>query len=95
MSKLSSVINKKTVGAAFFVLIVLLIFFSKTIYTHNLPLVTGAKPSRGPLNKLEISSGVAEWAVVEKGFAPIGGTVGEVLAQEGEAVAKGQELFRL
>lgn len=95
MSKLSSVINKKTVGAAFFVLILLLIFFSKTIYTHNLPQVTGAKPSRGPLNKLEISSGIAEWAVVEKGYAPIGGTVGEVLAGEGDLVEEGQKLFRL
>lgn len=88
-------INKKTVGGFFFAVLILLIFFSKTIYAHNLPVVTAVKPENGRLSKLEISSGFADWAEIEKLYIAVGGTVDEVLVKEGDSVTAGQELLRL
>jgi len=86
-------LNKKTIGAFIFVLLILLLFFSKTIYTYNMPAVTGTKPKRGSLSKLEISSGIASWAETEAIYAVSGGTVGRVFVKEGDAVEKDQVLF--
>jgi len=88
-------LNKKTIGAIIFVFLLLLLFFSKTIYTYNMPEVTGAKPKRGSLSKLEISSGIASWAETEAVYAVSGGTVGRVFAREGDAVEKDQVLFEM
>jgi len=88
-------LNKKTTGALIFVLLILLLFFSKTIYTYNMPAVTGTKPKRGSLSKLEISSGIASWAETEAVYAASGGTVGKVFAREGDAVEKDQVLFEM
>lgn len=89
------VINKKTIGGFFLAALVLLIFFSKTIYDYNLPDVTAVEPERGPLSKLEMSAGVADWAEVENLYAPVSGTVEEVFISEGEYVKAGQELYRM
>jgi len=88
-------LNKKTAGAIIFVLLVLLLFFSKTIYTYNLPEVTGTKPSRGSLSKLEISSGIASWAETETLYASCSGAVGRVFVREGGIVKKGDVLFEM
>jgi len=88
-------LTKKTVGAIIFAALLLLLFFSKTIYTYNLPAVTGTKPKRGSLSKLEISSGIASWAETETIYAVSGGTAGRVFAREGDAVEKDQVLFEM
>jgi len=88
-------LNKKTVGAIIFALLVLLLFFSKTIYTYNLPEVTGTKPTRGSLSKLEISSGVAQWAETEPLYAACAGAVGRVFVKEGDTVEKDDVLFEM
>jgi len=88
-------LNKKTVGAIIFVFLLLLLFFSKTIYTYNMPEVTGTKPKRGSLSKLEISSGIASQAETETVYAVSGGTVGRVFVREGDAVEKDQVLFEM
>jgi len=88
-------LNKKTIGALIFILLILLLFFSKTIYTYNMPAVTGTKPKRGSLYKLEISFGIASWAETEAVYAVSGGTVGRVFAREGDAVEKDQVLFEM
>ena len=88
-------VNVKSVGAVFLALLVLLIFFSRTIYEHNLPRVTAVRPQTGRLSKLEVSRGIAAHAEVENIFAAVTGTVEEVLVREGEAVEQGQELLRL
>jgi biotin carboxyl carrier protein len=88
-------LNKKTVGGGFLLLLVLLIFCSKTVYTHNLPQVSAVKPTNGRLSKLEMSSGLAEWAEIECLYVPLSGLCGEVLVKEGEIVEAGQPLLRL
>jgi len=88
-------LDKKTAGAAIFLLLVLLLFFSRTIYTYNMPQVTGTKPSRGTLNKLEISSGAAKRAENENIYAAFSGAAGRVYVREGERVAEGQILFEM
>jgi len=88
-------LNVKKVGAIFLALIVLLIFFSRTIYEHNLPRVTAVRPQVGRLSKLEVSRGVAAHAEVENIFAAVTGIVEEVLVREGEAAQEGQELLHL
>jgi biotin carboxyl carrier protein len=79
----------------FIAMIALLLFFSKTIYTYNLPEVTGTKPFRGSLDKLEISSGVADYGELETIYAVVSGVAGTVSVREGDRVVKGQELFRM
>ena len=88
-------LNKKTAGAFIFVFLILLLFFSKTIYTYNMPQITAARPSRGSLSKLEISSGIAAWAETETIYAVSAGAAGRVFAREGDTVEKGQILFEM
>jgi multidrug efflux pump subunit AcrA (membrane-fusion protein) len=88
-------INKKTAGAVIFALLILLLFFSNTIYTFNMPEVTGLRPSRGSLSKLEISTGIASWAETEAIYAAAAGAVGQVFVREGEIVEKDQILFEM
>lgn len=82
-------------GVIFLTAIILLIFFSKTIYAYNLPVVTAVKPQNGTLDKLEISSGIADWADVENIYASVSGIAGELLVKEGDQVNAGQALFRM
>lgn len=86
---------KKMIGVIFFVILFVLIFFSKTIYGYNLPIVTAVKPENGRLNKLELGTGVADYAKTQNVYAPVGGLVSEVLVQEGDAVKAGQPLYNL
>jgi hypothetical protein len=88
-------LNKQTVGVLIFAALVLLLFFSKTIYNYNLPEVSGVKPSRGSLSKLELSSGIAGWAETENIYAEVGGVAGQVFVKEGDRVEKGQPLFQM
>ncbi|MDR2053104.1 MAG: HlyD family secretion protein, partial [Treponema sp.] len=88
-------LNKKTAGGIICALLALLLFFSKTVYTYKLPEVTGVKPSRGSLSKLEISSGITGWAETENMYAEAGGAVGEVFVKAGDRVDAGQALFQM
>jgi hypothetical protein len=88
-------LNKKTTGAAIFAILILLLFFSKTIYTYNMPEVTAARPRRGSLSMLEISSGIASWAETETIYSVSTGVVSNVFINEGDTVEKGQVLFEM
>ncbi|MCL1906168.1 MAG: hypothetical protein FWG06_04070 [Clostridiales bacterium] len=88
-------LNKKTVGGCFLLLLILLIFCSKTVYTHNLPQVSAVKPANGRLSKLETSSGLAEWAEIEYLYVPVSGLCGELLMREGDIIEAGQPLLRM
>jgi len=88
-------LNKKSFGAVIIIILVLLLFFSRTIYTYNMPKVTGIKPSRGTLNKLEMNSGTARWAETENIYAPASGAAGRVYVREGDRVEEGQILFEM
>lgn len=87
--------NWRTVGGAVFASLTLLLFFSRTIYAHNLPQVTATMPQRGSLSKLELSSGVAKWQKTELLYAAVAGRVEELMVREGDTVREGQELLRL
>ena len=86
---------KKIAGVVILAVLLLLIFFSRTIYGYNLPVITSVKPENGRLSKLEISSGIVDYAEVENLYAAIGGKVEEVLVKEGDVVTGGQELYRI
>ena len=88
-------VNKTMIGAGFLSALLLLIFFSKTIYTWSLPEVFAAKPFRGTLNKLELSSGIANWTTLNTFYAAVSGTVAETLVKEGETVSAGQPILRM
>ena len=88
-------LNRKTIGALIFIFLILLLFFSKTIYTYNMPEVSGTRPRRGSLSKLEISSGVAGWAETETIYSASSGVVGNVYVREGDVVEAGQILFEM
>jgi len=88
-------INKKRITILIIVIFVLLVFFSRTVYTYNMPRITGVRPQRGALNKLEMSSGIAKWADIENIFAPVSGIVGRVYVREGDRVEEGQVLFEM
>jgi multidrug efflux pump subunit AcrA (membrane-fusion protein) len=88
-------LDKKTAGAIIFGVLVLLLFFSKTIYTYNMPVITGTRPTRSSLSKIEISSGIAAWAETETIFAATSGVVGRVFVREGDHVEEGNVLFEM
>lgn len=87
--------NKKTVGGVLLGLVLLLIFFSKTIYTYHLPQVTAVKPSNGKLSKVEVGYGTVQWAEVDSIYIPEEGTVGEIYVNEGEYLEARQKLFSM
>ncbi|GHU08295.1 RND transporter [Spirochaetia bacterium] len=88
-------LDKKTAGLFIFAALGVLLFFSKTIYTYNMPELSGTKPKRGTLSKLEISSGIAAWAETETIYAAADGAVGQVFVHEGDEVNAGQILFEM
>ena len=91
--KSAGMINKKTLGFGFLLLLIILILCSKTIYSHNLPTVNAVRPITGRLSKMEIASGPAAWAEIRGVYLPMGGVCGEILAKEGERVEAGQPLL--
>ncbi|MCL2093461.1 MAG: HlyD family efflux transporter periplasmic adaptor subunit [Treponema sp.] len=88
-------VNKKNAGAFIGALILLFLFFSRTIYTYHMPVVSGTRPFRGALSQLEISNGIARWGETETIIAPAGGTVGLIHVREGDRVEEGDILFEM
>jgi biotin carboxyl carrier protein len=86
-------VTKKRVSIVLPAAFLFLGFLSKTLYTFNLPEITGARPFRGTLDKLEISYGIAEWERVDSIYAASSGTAGRVLVKEGDAVSAGEVVF--
>ncbi|MDR2808905.1 MAG: HlyD family secretion protein [Spirochaetaceae bacterium] len=83
----------KTTGAVLILaVLIVLIFFSRTLYTINQPEVSGVKPFRGTLHKLELSGGTTDWAERDTTYAARGGIVSAVLAKEGDSVKAGQSI---
>ena len=86
---------RKSVGGIFLGLLLILIFFSKTIYSYNLPVVTAVKPENGRLEKSETSSGIASFDVIENIYAAVGGKVDNVHVKVGDKVEAGQTIYSL
>src|SRR5665647_2903744 len=87
--------NIKIIGALLSIILIVLIFFSKTIYNLNLPTVTATLPQNGFLNKVETTKAIVSWGNIEEMYLKLGGKVDTIFVKEGEKVKKGQELMRL
>ncbi len=92
---MTSWINKKNFGGIILVLVLLLVFFSKTIYTWYLPEVTAVKPFNGQLSKMEMGYGAAQLAEVESIYIPEEGIAAEMYVKEGQEVKAGDKLFSM
>lgn len=92
---MKALINKKTIGGMILTAGLLLCFFSKTIFYHNLPEVTAVKPTKGKLNKMETSSGISTYAETNTIYADEEGIAGDIFVKEGDHVKAGQELYRI
>lgn len=85
----------KIIGICLLILIILLTFFSKTIYNYNLPVITGVLPKNGTLTKTENTTGISKWADIQEITCATAGKVDELLVKEGDKVSQGQVLVRL
>ena len=85
----------KIIGVILLVLLVVGIFFSNTVYTFNMPVVTAVAPKSESLSMSEKSSGVTDWAEKTDIFMPYSGTVAEIFIAEGDYVVAGQKLMRI
>jgi len=85
----------KIVAIAFTVVIITLIFLSKTIYTYNLPQVTGVMPTRGRLNNIEYASGIVTYGGAAELYCDINCKIEAVLIAEGDSVEEGDPIFEV
>ncbi|MDR1638203.1 MAG: HlyD family secretion protein [Clostridiales bacterium] len=83
------------VGMISLLIFAALVFFSRTIYDFNTPLVTTVLPSNGKLTKTETSTGVISWAKKRGVYASLNGTVEEVLVEDDDWVDEGQYMAKL
>lgn len=87
--------NKKIkyIGGFILALLCIMIFMSKTMYTINIPIVTGAMPTNGKLKKSESTTGFTKWAKTEDIYSDLSGKVENILVNEGDKVTTGQKLI--
>lgn len=74
------------------ILLLVMIFMSKTIYTMNVPIVTAKMPTNGKLKKYETTTGFTKWSKTEELYSELDGKVEKILVSEGDKVTKGQKL---
>lgn len=86
-------VNIKTVGIALAAALAVLIFFSRTIYNYNLPVVTAVMPQKGTLSKIEQTSGLVSFAREFDVYTELGGKIEEVLVKEGDVLKAGATLI--
>jgi len=94
-NKKRSWFNIKSVSAIALAGLLLLIFLSGTIYNHNLPTVTAAVPRRGHLNKVELTTGIVQYADTVELHSDMSGTVSAILVREGDTVTQGQPIMEM
>lgn len=75
-------------------IVLLLTFFSKSIYNYQLPVVSVAVPKQGKLKFTVESSGEVSYSHMESVYADVDGRVKEILVQSGDEVEKGQCLMK-
>jgi HlyD family secretion protein. len=79
----------------FIVAVLILTFFSKTLYNLNLPSVSCVSPTYGSLKRVFTCETIASARTEYDLYAPSAQKVLEVLAREGDYVQKDQPLIRL
>lgn len=85
----------KTAGFILIIVLSILLFVSKTIYTYRLPVVTATKPFNGKLNKIEKSKGFASIEKMLNLYTEVSGKVEDVCVKDGDIVKKGQEILKM
>jgi len=88
-------INIKSIGAVILVLILALLFMSKSIYTYNLPNVSAIMPINGKITKQEIITGSVEWGDTTNVYTSTGGRVDKVFVETGDWVFEGDIIAEL
>lgn len=76
-------------------IVLLLTFFSKSIYNYQLPVVSVAAPKSGKLSFTVEGSAEVSYSHMESVYSDIDGRVKEILVRSGEEVEKGQCLMKL
>ena len=88
-------INIKSIGAVILVLILGLLFMSKSIYTYNLPNVSAIMPINGKITKQEVITGSVEWGDTMNVYTSTGGRVDKVFVETGDWVLEGDIIAEL
>jgi multidrug efflux pump subunit AcrA (membrane-fusion protein) len=76
-------------------IVLLLTFFSKSIYNYQLPVVSVATPKSGKLSFTVEGSAEVSYSHMESVYSDVDGWVKEILVRSGEEVEKGQCLMKL
>lgn len=86
--------NFKKVFLALAVILLVLTFFSKSLYNYRLPVVEVTLPKQGVLSFTVEGTGAFDYSHIDSFYAEIDGRVREILVSEGDEVKKGQCLMR-
>lgn len=86
--------NFAKVFGIFMGIVLLLTFFSKSIYNYQLPVVSVSTPKQGKLSFTVEGTAEVSYSHMESVYADVDGRVKEILVQAGEEVEKGQCLMR-
>lgn len=86
--------NFAKVFGIFIGIVLLLTFFSKSIYNYQLPVVSASLPKQGILSFTVEGTTEVSYSHVESIYADVDGRVKEILVQAGDEVQKGQILMR-
>ena len=78
----------------YIMLMLVVIFFSRTIYNLSIPRVSVSAPHRGMLTHTIESFGITAFADTFSSFAEINGQIEEMLVQVGDYVQKGEPIAR-
>lgn len=84
----------KTVITVYIIFMLVLTFFSKSLYNDRLPIVETIKPKQGRLSFAVFGSGEVSFGSVKKVYADWDGRVVKMLVKEGSFVKKGECLLR-
>ena len=84
----------KKIFLALAVVLLVLTFFSKSLYNYRLPVVEVTSPKQGNLSFTVEGTGVFDYAHIDSFYAEMDGRVREILVKEGDEVRKGQCLMR-
>lgn len=86
--------NFAKVFGGFVGIVLLLTFFSKSIYNYQLPVVSVTAPKQGKLSFTVEGSAEVSYSSMESVYADVDGRVKEILVQPGDEVEKGQCLMK-
>lgn len=86
--------NFAKVFSGFAGIVLLLTFFSKSIYNYQLPVVSVAVPKQGNLSFTVESPGEVFYSNMESVYADVDGRVKEILVQSGDEVEEGQCMMK-